>query len=67
LMDLEKARELVKTDAIFKCVSEHESDLLLPDQDVFNFLYGQHPIPIALGLCISIISANTTAKRHSQN
>jgi len=28
LMDLERARELVRTDDIFKCVSEHESDLL---------------------------------------
>lgn len=46
LMDLEKARELVKTDAIFKCVSEHESDLLLPDQDVFNFLYGQQTMQV---------------------
>ena len=42
LMDLEKAREIVRPEDIFDCVREHSAELLLPDQDVFNFLYGIH-------------------------
>lgn len=40
LMDLAKARELVKAEEIFNCVREHSEKLVLPDQDVFNLLYG---------------------------
>lgn len=40
LMDLKLARELVSADDIFEYVREHPSELLLPDQDVFNSLYG---------------------------
>lgn len=40
LMDLAKARELVKAEEIFNCVREHGEKLVLPDQDVFNLLYG---------------------------
>lgn len=40
LINLVKARELVKPDEIFRCVRESKSKLLLPDQDIFNFLYG---------------------------
>lgn len=46
LMDLEKGRELVKPDEIFDCVREHGAELILPDQDVFNFLYGAYTMPI---------------------
>ncbi|MDR1769791.1 MAG: glycosyltransferase family 8 protein [Hungatella sp.] len=46
LMDLTKAREIVRPDDIFQCVSEHETDLLLPDQDVFNYLYGQNTLQV---------------------
>lgn len=46
LMDLEKARKLVKADEIFDCVREHSVELLLPDQDVFNFLYGADTLQI---------------------
>lgn len=46
LMDLTKARAIVKRDEIFLCVSEHEAELLLPDQDVFNFLYGLQTLPV---------------------
>lgn len=42
LMDLTKARELVKPEDIYDCVREHSAELILPDQDVFNFLYGTH-------------------------
>lgn len=41
LIDLCAARTLVKTEDIFRCVSEHGKELILPDQDVFNMLYGQ--------------------------
>ena len=40
LMDLNLARRLVSTDDIFQHVREHSAELLLPDQDVFNSLYG---------------------------
>ena len=46
LIDLEKARELVKPEDIFQCVREHESELVLPDQDVFNYLYGEQTVPV---------------------
>lgn len=46
LMDLEKAHQLVKPDEIFACVREHSAELLLPDQDVFNFLYGSNTLQI---------------------
>lgn len=40
LMNLVKAREAVKAEEIFNCVREQSEKLLLPDQDVFNLLYG---------------------------
>lgn len=46
LIDLKKAREVVKPEEIFQCVKEHEVELLLPDQDVFNFLYGKETMPL---------------------
>lgn len=46
LIDLNRARELVHADAVFQCVSEYERELILPDQDVFNILYGIHTMPI---------------------
>lgn len=46
LMDLKQARELVKPDEIFSCVREHAVELVLPDQDVFNYLYGEHTLPV---------------------
>lgn len=42
LMDLARARQLVKAEDIFDCVRERAGELLLPDQDVFNFLYGDY-------------------------
>lgn len=39
-MDLNSAREVVSSEDIFKYVREHSAGLLLPDQDVFNSLYG---------------------------
>lgn len=40
LMDLTRAREVVKAEDIFSCVREQPDKLFLPDQDVFNLLYG---------------------------
>lgn len=41
LIDLTAARKLVTAEDVFACVSEHEKELILPDQDVFNILYGK--------------------------
>ena len=46
LIDLKKALELVKPDVIFNSVREHAAELLLPDQDVFNHLYGAQTMPL---------------------
>jgi len=46
LIDLTEARKIVNADDIFKCISEYEKNLILPDQDVFNVLYGVHTYPI---------------------
>ena len=46
LIDLAKARALVKPGEIFRCVSEHSVELVLPDQDVFNYLYGGETLAI---------------------
>ncbi len=41
LMDLKKARKLVNPNHIFDYMEEHAKELLLPDQDVFNSLFGK--------------------------
>ncbi len=46
LMDLVAARELVVPEEIFTAVREHGTELILPDQDVFNFLYGKQTLPL---------------------
>lgn len=46
LIDLNSARSLVTPDDIFQCVSQHEKELILPDQDVFNILYGKMTMPV---------------------
>ena len=46
LIDLNAARKLVTAEDIFGCVSKYEKELILPDQDVFNILYGSHTMPI---------------------
>lgn len=46
LIDLNKARNIVKADDIFECVKEYGKELILPDQDVFNILYGNITLPI---------------------
>ena len=46
LIDLTAARKLVTAEDVFRCVSQHEKELILPDQDVFNMLYGRETQPI---------------------
>ena len=46
LIDLTAARKLVTAEDVFGCVREHEKELILPDQDVFNILYGRETQPI---------------------
>ena len=46
LIDLTAARKLVTAEDVFACVSEHEKELILPDQDVFNILYGEDTRPV---------------------
>lgn len=46
LMNLTQAKKLVKADEIYDCVKEHSAELLLPDQDVFNYLYGRHTLRV---------------------
>ncbi len=45
-MDLTKARSIVNVEEIFQCVREHKEELLLPDQDIFNYLYGKQTLPL---------------------
>lgn len=46
LMDLEKAREVVRPEEVFSFVQGHAMELLLPDQDVFNGLYGKFTLSL---------------------
>lgn len=46
LMDLKQARVLVKPSALFECVDKHADELVLPDQDVFNYLYGSFTLSL---------------------
>lgn len=40
LIDLEKAREEIVPHSIFQYAEEHKKELLFPDQDILNSLYG---------------------------
>lgn len=47
LMDLTKARKIVDMDEIIKTVNESKDiELILPDQDIFNTLYGKYTLEI---------------------
>lgn len=46
LIDLNAARKLVSSKDVFDCVRKHEKELILPDQDVFNILYGKQTMPV---------------------
>lgn len=46
LMDLDRARDEISAQEIFDYVKEHGKELLLPDQDVLNALYGRRTIDL---------------------
>ncbi len=46
LIDLARAREEIRPEALFAYVEEHRAGLLLPDQDVLNALYGDRTLPL---------------------
>ncbi|MBE5961266.1 MAG: glycosyltransferase family 8 protein [Lachnospiraceae bacterium] len=46
VMDLTKARKLIKPDDIYRYVRESIIRLMLPDQDIFNALYGSATLEI---------------------
>lgn len=46
LIDLERARKEIHAEELFSYVKEHTKELLLPDQDVLNALYGRRILEI---------------------
>ena len=42
LMNLDKMRQIVEPKAIQQLIESHREMLVLPDQDVLNYLYGKH-------------------------
>ncbi|MCD8363612.1 MAG: glycosyltransferase family 8 protein [Lachnospiraceae bacterium] len=46
LMDLSRMRGLIVPDEIYNYIREHREELLLPDQDVFNALYGKDTVQV---------------------
>ena len=47
LMDLEACRARVDPESLFRYVLEHGKEMLLPDQDLLNVLYGEQILPLA--------------------
>lgn len=46
LMDLELARKVISPEALFQYVKQHRKELVLPDQDILNTLYGNRTLPL---------------------
>ena len=46
LMDLELGREEIIPEEIFRYVEEHRMELLLPDQDLLNAMFGERIFPL---------------------
>lgn len=46
LIDLDRARKEIRTEDIFQFVNEHGRELLLPDQDILNAMYGDRTLEI---------------------
>ncbi|MGI5895211.1 MAG: glycosyltransferase family 8 protein [Candidatus Merdivicinus sp.] len=46
LLDLTLCRKWIDPDQIFQYVSKHAKELLLPDQDILNALYGEKILPL---------------------
>ena len=50
LMDLAAARGEIDPEELFRYAAEHKLELLLPDQDLLNALYGRRILPLDDGL-----------------
>lgn len=46
LMDLEAGRREIRPEEIFRYVEEHGKELVLPDQDLLNAMYGERILPL---------------------
>lgn len=46
LIDVDAARAQTGPEEVFRYAREHQSELLLPDQDVFNVLYGRRTLEV---------------------
>lgn len=46
LMDLDRCRKEIHPEELFSFVQEHSQELILPDQDVLNALYGKRILPL---------------------
>ena len=46
LMDLEQGRKEIIPEQIFRYVEQHSKELILPDQDILNALYGKRILPL---------------------
>ena len=50
LMDLAAGRREIDPEGLFRYVAEHGKELILPDQDLLNLLYGKRVLPLDDGL-----------------
>ena len=50
LIDLAAARREIDPDGLFRYVADHGKELVLPDQDLLNALYGSRVLPLDDGL-----------------
>lgn len=46
LRDLDAGLREIRPEKLFQFVEEHEKELLLPDQDLLNALYGRRILPL---------------------
>ena len=46
LMDLELGRKEIIPELIFRYVEQHSKELILPDQDILNAMYGKRILPL---------------------
>lgn len=46
LMDLERGRKEISPEQLFRYVEQHSKELILPDQDILNALYGEKTLPL---------------------
>ena len=46
LIDLDRARQEIRAEELFEYVREHAKELLLPDQDILNAVYGSRTLEI---------------------